>query len=108
MSDREILRGSYFGFQVYADDDLGHLWVTHDGSITWDQLQAIKSAIWGDDARAIEVYPSECDVVDTVNCRHLWRLGQSDFAPDLLGHVENRDRLETRYAKAWSEAHGAS
>ncbi len=106
MADPHKFYGTHYGFQVHVDFHLGHLWVMHDGTVTWDQMQAIKNLVWGDDARAIEVYPPECDVVNTVNCRHLWRLGETDFTPDLLGHTSDIDSLEVRYAKAWSEANG--
>lgn len=82
--------------------------VAHDGSITWDQLQRIKDAAWGQEARAIEVYPRRSDLVNTGNFRHLWRLGIGDFAPDLLRHdVPNSlddDNLVNRHLAAWSEA----
>ncbi len=102
MSDQVIDPLSTFGFEAHVDGVIGHLWVIHDGTITWDQLQDIKNTAWGEDARAIEVYPAQSDVVNTLNCRHLWRLGFGDFAPDLLGHDEFQDSLETRYAAAWA------
>lgn len=102
--DRNIVQFDAYDFEVNVDVELGHLWVIHDGTITWDQLQAIKNLAWGERARAIEVYPAEADVVNTLNCRHLFRLGAMDFAPDLLGHVEPRDTLEARYTATWSEA----
>lgn len=105
LHQRQIIA---LGFDVLLDDRLGHLMVSHDGSITWDQLQAIKSAIWGEDARAIEVYPAASDVVNSGNFRHLWRLGESDFCPDLLehepGNVFADDNLEHRHLGAWTEA----
>lgn len=95
------------GFPVLVDHGMGHLQVSHDGTITWDQLQAIKTAVWGVDARAIEVYPRASDVVNTGNFRHLWRLGPGDFCPDLLCH-ETPSRtgatLEARHREAWREA----
>lgn len=106
MADALTFHGTYFGFRTHVDFRLGHLWVMHDGTVTWDQMQSIKNLVWGDDARAIEVYPAEKDVVNTVNCRHLWRLGETDFAPDLLGHTPDADSLETRHANAWAEANG--
>jgi hypothetical protein len=39
-----------FGFPVEVDQNLGHLWVIHDGTISWDQLQEIKNQAWGADA----------------------------------------------------------
>ncbi|WP_281955452.1 DUF7694 domain-containing protein [Pseudophaeobacter arcticus] len=93
-----------FGFPVEVDQNLGHLWVIHDGSISWDQLQEIKNQAWGADARAIEVYPAKKDVVNSLDCRHLWRLGPNDFAPDLLGNDPARDSLAARYMTAWAEA----
>lgn len=96
------------GFRVWLDSGLGHLMVAHDGTITWDQLQQIKDVVWGQEARAIEVYPRRSDVVNAGNFRHLWRLGAGDFAPDLLKHdlpnVFDDDNLMHRHLAAWSEA----
>ena len=39
--------------------------------IPWDHLQIIKRAVLGD-VMAVEVYPTEGDLVDEVNRRHLW------------------------------------
>ncbi|MGR3501593.1 DUF7694 domain-containing protein [Pseudaestuariivita sp.] len=102
MSDP--IRCTFYGFATYLDEELGHLWVEHDGTITWDQLQAIKSAVWGAEARAIEVYPAEGNVINAANIRHLWRLGPMDFAPDLVGEDGFEDSLQTRFADAWAEA----
>jgi hypothetical protein len=95
------------GFPVQVDDKLGHLIVEHDGAIAWDQLQAIKDAVWGEEARAIEVYPRASDVVNAGQFRHLWRLGDREFCPDLLSHGRGQmdaDRLEYRHFIAWREA----
>lgn len=102
----EPVQTMIMGFQVTVDDTLGHLMVAHDGALTWDQLQAIKCRVWGDEARAIEVYPARSAVVNSGNFRHLWRLGADDFCPDLLGNVEPRQTLERRFHKAWEVAHG--
>ncbi len=101
--------------EVSVDDGLGHMEIGHDGTITWDDMQAIKAYVWGDGARAIEVYPASADVVNAGNFRHLWRLGPGDFCPDLLehrpsGHYATRcaedcpDALELRHRAAWAEA----
>ncbi len=89
------------GFDVMVDDTLGHLAVAHDGSITWDQLQAIKNLVWGSDARAIEVYPVQTEVINNAPLRHLWRLGADDFCPDLLGRAEPKRTLERRFHNVW-------
>lgn len=106
LQQREML---VLGHPVMLDSQLGHLMVSHDGSITWDKLQAIKNEVWGKDARAIEVYPRQGDVVNSGNWRHLWRLGEGDFAPDLLHHhgpsnVFADDNLEHRHLAVWAEA----
>jgi hypothetical protein len=98
------------GFACTVNDALGHVEVAHDGAITWDQLQAVKNALWGEEARAIEVYPAKFDVVNSGPYRHLWRLGSDDFCPDLLlgfhalvsGDVD--DLLMNRLIKSWLEA----
>lgn len=38
----------------------------------WDVLQAIKNAVVGPQATALEVYPTARDLVDAFNMRHLW------------------------------------
>lgn len=99
------------GFAVLVDQQLGHMMVAHDGGIRWEQLQAIKDEVWGKEARAIEVYPRAADVVNTGNFRHLWRLGEGDFCPDLLRFqpptVTNSDMLQWRHARVWAEAEEA-
>lgn len=89
------------GFRVIVDDTLGHLAVAHDGSISWDQLQRIKNLVWGLDARAIEAYPPQSEVINNVQMRHLWLLGADDFLPDLLGRSRKKQTLERRFEKAW-------
>lgn len=42
--------------------------------ITWDELQRIKNECLGEDVWCVEVYPSQNDVVDVANMRHLWPL----------------------------------
>ncbi|AGH57998.1 hypothetical protein RHVG_00033 [Rhodovulum phage RS1] len=49
------------GFAVMLDDYLGHLAVTHDGSITWDHLQAVKNAVWARSSRNRGLSRSEHD-----------------------------------------------
>ena len=39
---------------------------------SWRVLQDIKNSIAGEDAVAIEIYPSEAEVTDTANMYHLW------------------------------------
>jgi len=99
--EREIHDFEIGGRKVSVDAALGHLWVEHDGAITWDELQDIKNRVWGHDARAIEVYPAFRNVVNNANIRHLWRLGAGDFCPDLLGCQPGDDSLEARWAHAW-------
>lgn len=106
MSDPVIHELSIAGFPIFVNETLGVLSVTHDGTITWDQLQDIKNQIWGLDARAIEVFPAQNDVVNSGNIRHLWRLGEHDFCPDMLGNDNGADTLLARHALAWAEARG--
>ena len=96
------------GFACTVNDALGHIEVAHDGSITWDQLQAVKNAVWGEGARAIEVYPAQADLVNGGNYRHLWRLAADEFCPDLLLGFQaitafnpDSDQLQMRVVRAW-------
>ncbi len=111
MTAAEHIRAlAVLGHKVTVDDALGKLCVEYDCAIGWEDLQKIKDAVWGQDARAIEVYPRAVDVVNNGNYRHLWRLGEGDFCPDLLGctvpdfRASVNDRLLSRCHAAWSEA----
>lgn len=42
--------------------------------ISWDHLQAIKSAIGFGERDAVEAYPKDKDVLNVANYRHLWVL----------------------------------
>lgn len=92
--------------EILHDVRQGHLMVEHDGSITWDALFEIKNEIWGEEARAIEAYPQRSKLVNSANIRHLWRLGPTDFCPDLLGDDGAADSLMVRCGVAWAEARG--
>lgn len=70
---------------VLLDDLRGLLSVEHDGTITWDELQELKNEYFGPDAVAIEVYPPNGHVVNSLSMRHLWRLGANEYWPDLTG-----------------------
>ena len=70
-------------------DDGGHLIVwRRDGKsgIPWETLQALKSQVWGPDARAVEVYPAESNVMYEQNARHLFRVPDELHVPDLRGN----------------------
>jgi len=104
MSGRAVNEGTLLGFNIVLDKTLGLLSVEHDGTITWDQLQELKNVAFGKEARAIEVYPAQSQLVNSAHWRHLWRLGEHDFCPDLLGDDGNGDSLQARHALAWAEA----
>ncbi|WP_247875543.1 MULTISPECIES: hypothetical protein [unclassified Brucella] len=70
---------------VLLDELRGLMSVEHDGTITWDELQALKNEHFGPDAVAIEVYPPHSHVVNSLPMRHLWRLGSGEYWPDLTG-----------------------
>lgn len=70
---------------VVHDELRGLLSVEHDGKITWDELQALKDQYFGPETPAIEVYPPNSLVVNSLPMRHLWRLGPTDWWPDLTG-----------------------
>jgi len=70
---------------VLLDELRGLMSVEHDGTITWDELQALKNEHFGPDAVAIEVYPPHSQVVNSLPMRHLWKLGSGEYWPDLTG-----------------------
>lgn len=92
------------GFEVTVDNELGHLMVSHGGDLHWDTLQLIKNGVWGEEARAIEVYPANSQLINNGNYRHLWRLGPNDFCPDLVGDDNAEDSLLARHSIAWAAA----
>ncbi len=46
------------------------------GTISWDELQAIKNLIAGEEAVFIEVYPAVGNVINDAEIRHLWRVDE--------------------------------
>lgn len=62
-----IIRSALKGFRK----DNSPIW--QDG-LTWDELQAIKTALGFGDRWAVELYPPEVKVVNVANMRHLWLL----------------------------------
>jgi hypothetical protein len=44
------------------------------GRLTWEEVQFVKSLIWGSKTYAVEIYPPDADVVNTRHTRHIWRL----------------------------------
>ncbi|MFQ0815766.1 hypothetical protein AVM02_07590 [Brucella anthropi] len=70
---------------VQLDELRGLLSIEHDGTITWDELQALKNEYFGPDVVAIEVYPPHSHVADSLPMRHLWKLGAGEYWPDLTG-----------------------
>ena len=59
----------------HEDPNYAHISVTrHDAieGIPWDDLQAIKSQIFGEEAEAVELYPSASRTVNDANVRHMW------------------------------------
>lgn len=51
--------------------------------ITWDELQAVKNERLGPDARAIEIYPPESELVNEANIRHLWVIPDDVALPNM-------------------------
>jgi hypothetical protein len=55
-----------------------------DGSwkdgITWDEMQKVKSDVGFGDSWAVEVFPSDDQVINVANFRHLWIVPRPEFA----------------------------
>lgn len=56
--------------RVYSDRLA--IWRKDGRNLTWDELQVVKGAVWGENAVAVEVYPAQRDVINKKNTRHLW------------------------------------
>lgn len=52
-----------------------------EDGITWDDLQRIKREVGFGTRDAVEVYPSDLDVVNVANMRHLWVMPASERLP---------------------------
>lgn len=86
---------------IYLDEGLGLISVEHDGSIGWEELQAIKNHVAGGRVAAIEIYPPADRVVNNAPMRHLWLLGPDDWWPDLSREGEPaKATLRERYLAA--------
>lgn len=59
---------------VWLDTDIDRIEIAHKGNLGWDEMQAIKTLVWGDDHTAIELFPPAPEVVNGGNYRHLWRI----------------------------------
>lgn len=46
------------------------------GDITWDELQRLKAECGYSDSDAVEIFPSDRDVVNVANMRHLWVMAE--------------------------------
>ena len=68
----------------YSVRDFGHLVVRRKGKdggpIAWDELQAVKNAVFGPEAWCVEVFPAMSVMVANAPHRHLW-VWTGDFDP---------------------------
>ena len=79
----QVWRSRYFLAQIFAPSQgatrisvnrtsiSGSSWSEH---ITWEDLQRIKSECGFANEMAVEIFPSDSDVVNVANMRHLWVL----------------------------------
>ena len=64
------------------------VWRRDGERLTWEELQDVKCAVWGDKV-AVEVYPASADVVNLRHTRHLWHTGALERAVlDQCRHAE--------------------
>lgn len=82
----QVLRSRKYLVQLYHEDNAAYPGLIRlsicrvklqvgggwDDGLTWDELQNIKSEVGLGDRFAIEIYPSDEDVVNVANFRHLW------------------------------------
>lgn len=86
----EVLRSRNFLVQIYDEGNnierlsvcrtltRGGMWLDN---ITWDELQILKDESGRGNKAAVELYPSNSDVVNVANMRHLWVLPE---APEFM------------------------
>lgn len=79
----KAFRSKHFLAQIYHQDgyvriSVNKIAITDEGDwvdgITWEQLQWIKEQTGYGDQTAVEVYPSNADVINEANMRHLFVL----------------------------------
>lgn len=70
--------------QIWLDTDIDRIEIEHTGGLIWDDMQAVKNHVWGEDASAIEVFPPKSEVINTGNYRHLWRVKDGKSLPSML------------------------
>lgn len=92
MNDKDCGFGISFCYTVDGEDketrayaSVYGRWLTieHRGPLTWENVQEIKTRAFGPEAACIEVYPPEQELINNVEMRHLWLLGEDDFYPNL-------------------------
>ena len=64
------------------------IWRKDGATLNWDEIQGVKNLVWGHEQVAIEAYPTEKNVVNIKNTRHLWRGEAIDAAMASLTHPE--------------------
>jgi hypothetical protein len=82
----EVWRSRRFFVQIYAEDNgieritvsridtVGDNWLD---DVSWNDLQRLKTECGRGDKDAVEVFPSDADVVNVSNMRHLWILPET-------------------------------
>jgi hypothetical protein len=84
----KVMRSHDFLVQIFDEGDVLRMSVNRcaiddDGNwrsnISWDELQRIKSEAGFGNWWAVEIFPSNCEVINVANMRHLWLL--SDAPP---------------------------
>ena len=85
----EMWRSRHFVALIYDQDgfirvSVNRAAVKNNGhwkeGISWDDLMRIKREIGRADQYAVEVYPSDRDLVNVANIRHLFLVDRPDFA----------------------------
>ena len=74
-NNRYVLQMSIVDCTQAIGFDVLHIWVrAHDQQMprSWSDLQGIKNFVAGHESVAVEVFPSESEVVDSANMAHLW------------------------------------
>ncbi len=70
---------------------------------SWLDLQQIKNTLVGEELLAIEVYPPESHLLDTVNCYHLWALPKCGF--DFPLDLKVLERKRSRESQGQNRSH---
>lgn len=84
LNDTETWINDMYVVSVDRSGEIGHISIRRQDrghAKDWRHFQQIKNELFGNEREAVELYPAESRVVDTVNQFHLWVLPEGFTVP---------------------------